>query len=168
MKVAIIALLFTASAFAQSQDASPRAACGQENVSFKVKLNDAPQAPTQPDPGKALIYFIHESGEASLVAYPTTKVALDGAWIGANHNDSFFFVSVDPGEHHICATLQSSFFAGGLELAHLSAEAGKTYYYRTRFIVSRNVELLDLQQIDADQGKYLAASFPLSVSKPKK
>jgi hypothetical protein len=168
MKVAIIALLFTASAFAQNQDASPTAACGQAKVSFKVKLNDTPQTLTLPDPGKALIYFIHESGEASLVAYPTTKIALDGAWVGANHNDSFFFVSVDPGEHHICAALQSSFFAGGLELAHLSAEAGKTYFYRTRFILSRSVELLDMQQIDADQGRYLATSFPLSVSKPKK
>jgi hypothetical protein len=30
------------------------------------------------------------------------------------------------------------------------------------------VELLELDAIDSDQGKYLIASFPLSVSNPKK
>ena len=168
MKVALIPLLLAVSALAQGSSPSPVSACGSGNVSFNVKLDDTRQSLSQPGPGKALIYFIHESGEASLLAYPTTKVALDGAWVGANHNDSFFFVSVDPGEHHICAMLQSSFYADGLELAHLTAEAGRTYFYRTRFILSRSVELLDMQQIDADQGRYLATSFPLSVSKPKK
>jgi hypothetical protein len=168
MKIGLIALFFAASAFAQSQTASPIAACGHENVSFNVKLTDTTQALTQPASGKALIYFIHESGGGPMLAYPTTKFAVDGTWVGADHGDSSFFVSVDPGEHHVCATLQSSFFGGGLELAHLSAEAGKTYFFRTRFILSRSVELLDLQQIDADQGRYLVTSFPLSVSKPKK
>jgi len=168
MKAALIAMFFAASAFAQSPSASPRAACGKMNVNFNVKLYDTPQAMTQPGPGKALIYFVHESGGSSSPAYPTTKFAVDGTWVGADHGDSFFFVSVDPGEHHVCALLQSSFYGGGLELAHLSAEAGKTYFYRTRFILSGSVQLLDLQQIDTDQGRYLATAFPLSVSKPKK
>jgi hypothetical protein len=53
-------------------------------------------------------------------------------------------------------------------MAHLEAEAGKVYYYRTRLVLSRSVELLELEPIDSDQGKYLIASFPLSVSTPKK
>jgi hypothetical protein len=55
-----------------------------------------------------------------------------------------------------------------VELAHFTAEAGKIYYYRTRLVVSRSVELLELNPIDSDQAKYLIASFSLSVSSPKK
>jgi hypothetical protein len=64
--------------------------------------------------------------------------------------------------------LQSSLLAQRVELAHFTAEEGKTYYYRTRIVMSRSVELLELEPIDSDQGKYLVALFPLSVSSPKK
>jgi len=93
---------------------------------------------------------------------------MDGAWVGANHNDSYFTISVEPGEHHLCATLQSSFVDNRVELAHFRAAAGKTYFYRTRLVMSKEVELLELEPIDSDQGKYLIASFPLSISTPKK
>lgn len=168
MKIALIALLFAASALAQGQPAKPTAACGPGNVSFKVKLDDTQHTPSQPEPGKARIYFIHESGGAGTLAYPTTKLGIDGAWVGANHDDTYFSVSVAPGEHHLCATLQSSRVDQRVELAHFTAEAGKVYYYRTRLVLSRSVDLLELELIDSDQGKYLVATFPLSVSTPKK
>lgn len=163
----ICALLATASKCMQAQNVSPTAACGSTNVSYKVKLDDTQQNLLQPEPGKARIYFIHESGGASSIAYPTTKVGVDGAWVGANHTDSYFSISVGPGEHHVCVTLQTSFYAGGLELAHFNAEAGKTYYYRTRLVLSRSVELLELEAIDSDEGRHLVSSLPLSISKPK-
>jgi hypothetical protein len=53
-------------------------------------------------------------------------------------------------------------------MAHFTAEAAKVYYYRTRLVMSRTVELLELAPLDSDQGTYLIASFPLSVSTPKK
>jgi hypothetical protein len=55
-----------------------------------------------------------------------------------------------------------------VELAHFTAEAEKTYYYRTRLVVSRSVELLELEPIDSDQGNYLISTFPLSASTAKK
>jgi hypothetical protein len=167
MKIALIALLFAASALAQGPAADPAAACGPANVSFKVKLG-APNMLVQPYPGKALVYFIHDAGSWGALGYPTTKLGIDGSWMGANHGDSYFSVFVEPGEHHVCATLQSSIVADRVELAHWKAEAGKVYYYRTRLVLSRSVELLELEPIDSDQGKYLIASFPLSVSTPKK
>jgi hypothetical protein len=168
MKIALVTLFFAASALAQGPSAVPTAACGPDNVSFKVKLDDTRHTLTQPEPGKARIYFIHESGAPWQLGYPTTKYGLDGAWVGANHGNSYYSVFVEPGEHHLCATLQSSIVADRVELAHLNAEAGKVYYYRTRLILSRSVELLELEPIDSDQGKYLIASFPLSISTPKK
>ena len=50
------------------------------------------------------------------------KLAVDGAWVGANHGNSYFSVSVEPGEHHVCVTLQSSLVAQRVELAHFTAE----------------------------------------------
>lgn len=169
MRIVALVMLFATSALAQIiQPAGPTAACGRENVSFKVKLDWSPHTLVQPDPGKARVYFIHDAGTDNTLGYPTVKVAMDGAWVGAHHGNSYFSVSVEPGDHHVCITLQSSLVAQRVELAHFAAEAGKIYYYRTQLVTSRSVELLELDPIDSDQGKYLAASFALSVSTPKK
>jgi len=167
MKVALIALLFAAPAFAQAPPAST-AACGPENVSFKVKLDNSQHTLTQPDPGKAQVYFLQDAGTPITLGYPTVKLAIDGAWAGANHGNSYFSVSVEPGEHHVCVTLQSSLVARRVELAHFTAEPDTIYYYRTRLIMSRSEEMLELTPIDSDQGRYLIATFPLSLASPKK
>ncbi len=168
MRMFVLAMLLTAPALAQTAPASPAAACGPENVSFKVSQDESQRALAPPDPGKARVYFIHDAGTSWSVGYPTVKVAVDGTWVGANHSSSYFSVSVDPGEHHVCATLQSSLVAQRVELAHFTAAAETVYYYRTRLVVSRSVELLELDAIDNDQGKYLVATFPLVVSTAKK
>ena len=166
MKFAVIALLFAVPAFAQVPPAT--AACGPGNVNFRVKLDESQHTLAQPVPGKARVYFFHDAGTSNTLGFPTVKVAMDGAWAGANHANSYFSVSVEPGEHHVCVYLQSSLFAQRVELAHFTAEAEKVYYYRTRLVLSRSVELLELDPIDSDQGKYLIATFPLGVSSPKK
>ena len=168
MKLLLALFLFAPAALAQIAFVSSPSACGPGDESLKVKLDDAPHAPEPPEPNKARIYFIHESGGGPAIAYPTTKIGMDGAWVGANHSVSYFSVSVAPGEHHLCATLQSSFYSGGFELAHVDAEAGKTYFYRTRLILSRSVELLELELIDSDQGTHLVNSLPLSLSRSNK
>lgn len=168
MKIFITTLLFTASAFAQAPPAVSTAACGPQKVSFSVKLDESPHTPAQPEPGKALVYFFHDAGTSITIGYPTAKVGMDGAWAGANHGNSYFHVSVEPGEHHVCATLQSSVVARRVELAHFTAEAGKVYYYRTRLVMSRSMELLEIDPIDSDQGRYLTDFFPVAVSHPKK
>jgi hypothetical protein len=160
-------MLFAASALAQVLPA-PTAACGPANASFKVNLSESQHTLTQPDAGKARIYFVHDAGTSATLGYPTVKFAIDGAWVGANHGNSYFSVSVDPGEHHVCVTLQSSLVEQRVELLQFKAAADKVYYYRTRLVMSRSVELLEIDPIDSDQGKYLVASFPLSVSSPKK
>jgi len=160
-------MLFAASASAQAPPVASPAACGHENVSFKVKLDESQHTLAQPDPGQARVYFVHDAGTSITLGYPTVKLAMDGAWVGANHGNSCFSVSVEPGEHHVCVTLQSSLVAQRVELAHFTAEAEKVYYYRTQLVTSRSVELLELEPIDSDQGKYLIATFPLSVSQPK-
>jgi hypothetical protein len=166
MRIAVLVLLLAASTgFAQS----PTAACGPAGTEFKVSLDKAPHTVSPPGADRARIYFIHDAGTLAKVplAYPTVKVGIDGAWIGANHGDSFFWIDVAPGEHHICAALQTSMMSNRVELAHFNAEAGRTYFYRTRLVLSGAVELLELERVDSDEGAYLASQYALSKSKPK-
>jgi hypothetical protein len=168
MKAALVALLLVMPAFAQNPLAGGSVVCGSGDVRFKVKLDYIEHASAQREPGKALVYFIHDAGTSAVLAYPTTKIAVDGAWVGADHSNSYFSVSVEPGEHHVCATLQSSLVDNRAEFAQFTAQAGRVYFYRTRLVMSREVELLELDLIDSDQGAYLISVYPLSVSHPTK
>jgi hypothetical protein len=161
-------LLFGPMAFAASTPGVRLApACGLDNVKFSVHLNDNPPQAAPPQPGKALVYFIQD-GNWDGYSNPTTRIALDGNWVGANHGVSYFSTTLDPGEHHACALTQSSLLQGQqLELAHFTAEAGRTYYFRMRLIGVRSAVVLDFEPVDSDQGAYMAATFPLSESKPK-
>ena len=102
------------------------------------------------------------------LAYPTAKCAVDGAWASAAHGDSWFSVSVEPGERHFCTALQSSLYSPRPEFVHLDGDAGKVYYYRARFVISDRSLFLDLNPVDSDEGEYLISSFPMSVSKSKR
>ena len=98
----------------------------------------------------------------------TTTIGLDGAWVGANKNSSYFTVSVAPGEHHVCVQVQSR-RGHPLGFVHFTADAGRVYYVNWRVIYGEQAEAnLFLGEVDSDQAKYLIASYPLSVSTPKK
>lgn len=146
-------------------------ACGSANVNYKVSLDQSQHGPVLPQAGKALVYFIHDAGIPDgnpIFAYPTLKYGVDGNWVGAGHGDSWFAVAVTPGEHHICTTLQSSFVEQRVELAHFTAEAGKSYYFRTQLVTSRSVELLELEKIDSDEAGYLFSEYPMATATAKK
>jgi hypothetical protein len=166
MKTALIALLLAASAFAQEPSSATTSACGPKDASFDVKLDKSQHTLGQPDPGKALIYFIQEKGQDAFAA--TTRIGIDGAWVGANKDSSYFAASVDPGDHHVCANVQSH-RGHPLGLVHFTAEAGKIYYFDARVIYGAVSDLyFFLDAVDSDQGKHLIDILPLSVSTPKK
>jgi Protein of unknown function (DUF2846) len=164
MRVILVAMLLTAFGCAQDQSNLATTACGAAAVTFEVKRDELPHPVTPPDPGKARVYFVRDMGIVNCVgSCGTTKMGLDGAWVGASQRNSYFSISVDPGEHHVCATDGGQLFA----FAHFTAEAGQIYYFRTRRLSGKFQETYDMQAIDSDQGKYLIASYPLSVSHPK-
>jgi len=177
MKSVLLMMLLAVSALAQDQSAPvAAAACGPTKASFEVKLDESQHTLAQPESGKALVYFIQDIGVVNcLGGCLKTRIGLDGAWVGAVQHNSYFAVSVEPGEHHLCASPQSRFapatsqkYAGVLQaLAHFTAESGKVYYFRTRSFGSQNQNLFDLDPIDGDQAKYLITYYPLSVSHPK-
>jgi hypothetical protein len=164
MKSALIVLLFAASAFAQKPSTATTSACGPKGASFDVKLDKSQHIQAQPDPAKALVYFIQEKGADALAV--TTKIGIDGAWVGADKNSSYFAVSVEPGEHHVCANVQS-FRGHPVGLAHFTAEAGKVYYFDGRVVYGGSADLyFFLGAADSDQAGYLIDLLPLSVATP--
>jgi len=177
MRLALAFLLFASSAFAQSQSVSPAAtSCGPSDVKFDVKHQYTREPVGQVEPGKALVYVIEvfqkPPGE---LGNPTIRVGLDGSWIGANQGTSYLSFNVDPGEHHLCTNWQSVWkrLSTQHSLTSFTAEPGKTYFFRVQTHVESEgrdsqIWYIDLQPVNADEGKYLIASSPLSVPQPKK
>jgi hypothetical protein len=138
-----------------------------------VKTDDNKHPAGQPDAGKALVYFIEDDSDFGSFPKPTTRAGVDGSWVGATHGDSYFFFSVDPGEHHLCASWQTAIIVGQghkAAAAHFTAEAGNVYFFRVRNCWHRDhgVAEIDFAPVDSDEGLLLASKFSLSTSHPKK
>ena len=171
MRTSLILIALAATALAQEKDkpAVVTTACGGKDIQFEVKKDGSQHALAQPEPGKARVYFVQDFGQTQCFGScgVIVKIGLNGGWVGANQDNSYFSVSVDPGEHHVCATPQAWNVKRLVGLAHFTAEAGKTYYFRTRLIGGQNQQLIDLMPIDSDEAAYLITFYPLSVSHAK-
>ena len=159
--LAVLLLSMSVSATAQTADAIYKQACGPLDAKFVVEQAKG-QPPAVPEPGKALVYFIQKQSGAPF----TTRVGLDGAWLGVLLNDSYIFASVTPGEHHACAaTLNRK--RPEVELLNFTVEAGKTYYYLARGIGGPYaVGTMAFGPADRDEARYLIASDAQSVATP--
>jgi hypothetical protein len=166
MRSVLVLMLLAVSAFAQEQPGAVAAACGPKEA-FEVKLDQSQHTLVQPEPGKARVYFVQDIGAVNCLGGCETKIGLDGAWAGANKQNSYFSVSVEPGEHHVCVNLSPQFSPPTVAFAHFTAEAGKVYYFRTRPFLAKD-QLLNIDPIDSDEAKYLIASYPLSVCSPSR
>ena len=165
MRIAfVLALLMTSvPAMAQSADALYGQACGPKDASFVVEQVKG-QAPTSPAPGKALVYIIQKESARGIFS----RIGLDGSWKGVIQDNSYIPLSVEPGEHHLCAATQNTKHPEA-ELVHLKAEAGKVYFYLIS-VTAADVGsefIMAFNTVDRDEGLYLIASDPQSVAKPK-
>jgi hypothetical protein len=93
--------------------------CGPDGVKFPT-VTDSTQHPTPTAPSdKALIYIVRPSNAAGRIQ---TRLAVDGSWVGANYGNNYFFLTLDPGEHHFCSQAEDR------NVLSLNLQAGKTYY----------------------------------------
>jgi len=171
MKIALAILFFVSSTLAEDKPALAKAlaACGPSDVLFQVKTHTNGPPLATPETGKALVYLFEEQLGPCLFCTPTTRVGLDGKWVGANHGSSFFFFSVEPGVHHLCTDWQDDTGdnTGIAALASFTAEPGKTYYFRGQ--IWRGSDYfwgLNLAPVDPDEGQLFIAEewFKFSTS----
>lgn len=176
----IVSFLLMCPALASAQEGP---GCGPANIKFDVTTTKSHQASPPLESGKALVYFLQDDLDYDSRPRPTTRFGIDGGWVGATHANSYFYVSVDPGDHHLCANWQS--FVGfatkrSTAAAHFTAEAGKTYYFRAQNITKmdhsggehdvESVRLAEivLEPLDPDEAQVLMHSFSLSSSHTRK
>ncbi len=161
---------------AQSPDDQSGGGCGSSKAGWDVKtVRDHPPSP-HPQDGKALVYVIQSMWDHPGIVIggdkATTRVGIDGAWVGANHGDSYFFFPVDPGEHSICADWQSTFYArsGLASAADLNVQAGGIYYFRVkvRDATQYRPGEVKIEPIDKSEAQLLLGSSSFSASHPKK
>jgi hypothetical protein len=154
--------------------ASARAAagCGPQEVEFEVKPDKKQHTSAQPEAGKALVYvFADETSEPRQFFHfgtPTTRVGLDGNWVGANHGKSYVYFPVDPGEHRLCADLQSKESSNVGTATQFKAEPGATYYFRA--LVEGRVKYppsMKLEQVNSAEGQFLISASALSIFRSK-
>ncbi len=177
MKTILVVLLFAAPVFAQDDAAARTAAgCGPNEVKFDVKTDKKQHPISQPESGKALVYvFADENADNGGIRIGglTTRVGLDGAWVGANKGKSYFFFSVDSGAHRLCTNWQSGVSSRSKlgSVAGLTVEAGKIYYFRTShyFVPEGQRQLgLKLEPLDPAEAQLLIAFCSLSTFHAKK
>jgi hypothetical protein len=178
MKTFLVVLLLAipSIAFAQSQPVEIATApgCGTSSTKFDVKTSSSQHPFAKPAPGKALVYFLQDDAYFQSVPRPTTRFGLDANWIGATHSNSYFYVSVDPGEHHICADWQSFvglYVAHKSAAAHLTAVEGQSYFFLVKNFFSSKENLpavMKMSPLDSDEAQLLMSKFAFSTSTPKK
>jgi len=180
MKTALALFLALLPAPVVAQDAATASAvasgCGAENTKFDVKTDRSQHPLVKPEPGKALVYFLQDDTYFQSVPRPTTRFGLDGNWVGATQANSYFYASINPGEHHLCAGWQS--FVGfnvarKSAAAHFTTEAGHIYF----FVVNDHADSgrehqrpagMKLSLLDSDEGQLLMSKFGFSTSRVRK
>lgn len=94
------------------------------------------------------------------------RLGADGKWLGALKGRTYFSVSIDPGEHHLCAIGRRGLYTL-ISLHQLKAEAGETYYFAAHLVGEANTGVFALIQLDLDEGKYMVARAKFSASHRK-
>lgn len=164
MKIIAAMALLSCCALAQDKKAISLAegGCGSRDAKYEVKTDESQHPTPTPEHGKALIYFVSDGNLTSLFG-------VDGRWVGAVGGGKYLFVPIDPGEHHVCAMLQSVRPERGprVSVHSLKAEPGGTYYFRTRMVGIDTGFFLQLDELDPDEGKWFVAWHSFSTSHPK-
>lgn len=93
--------------------------------------------------------------------------------MGANHGNSYFYISVDPGVHHLCASWQPAVLLLKVQKAAAAhfTETGGVYYFEVKNKWWRDhggTGIISLDPLDSDEGQLMANKFSFSVSQPKK
>lgn len=179
----VIVTLVTAAWAQDKSTVLTQVGCGPDQAKFEVK-REAHSHPTgAPQPGKALVYVFGDSeldNTAFQIGGLITRVGADGVWVGAYEHKSYTYFSVDPGEHRLCTSQQSSLKSRrhtNASAITFTAEQGKVYYFRTQpspaalseSAVSRAPSgRVELAVVDPAQAQLMVLNRSYSTSQPKK
>lgn len=133
-------------------------ACGTNEVNYKADT-DKKQHPTPDAPAdKALIYVMR----TTMLGYKIhSKLAVDGEWKGVNRGKTYFFFTLEPGEHYFCSESENQ------DYLKLDVEAGKTYYLQQQVEPGLWKARTNLVVMTEEKGKKKLEDVNLSVFEEK-
>jgi hypothetical protein len=113
------------------------------------------------EPGQALVYVFNDISGIS-PGYPSSRVGLDGTWVGANYKKSYFYFSVAPGTHNLCADKKL--------VTTFTAEPGQIYYFKIQFHHSGAIGLDEISPAEGELqiGELAFSTFTQKPSKSSK
>ena len=156
--ISICSLLIAA--VAQAQSTSVASACGKPTIKFDVRTSPIISPGLEPD--KAVVFIIERDLTTRTFVTPSTRLGMDGEWLGATSGDSYSFFVVTPGIHHLCADTKFGGVGGeGQAFLHFNAKPGATYFFEVRNMRvgdpkwSEELRDVALEQLDEDEGEYL-------------
>jgi hypothetical protein len=183
-KLALGLVIFATAAFAQENSATlSQAGCGPDQARFDVKRESHSHPIGKAEPGKALVYVFGDSQLDNVAVHIgglVTRVGVDGAWVGAYEHKSYVYFSVDPGEHRLCTSQQSSLKSrrdNNASAITFTAEEGKAYYFRTQPTPSAMAQStvsrapsgeVELATVDPAQAQLMVPRWAFSTSQPKR
>ena len=129
-------------------------ACGNESVDYEAST-DKNQHPTPEAPSdKAMIYVMRPT----MIGFKIdSKLAVDGQWMGVNRGKTYFYFTLEPGEHFFCSESENQSYLA------LTFEAGKTYYLQQKVKAGIWKARTELVVMDETTGKKKLADVNLSV-----
>jgi Protein of unknown function (DUF2846) len=178
----VLALLATVACAQDDSETLGQSGCGPDQGRFNVKRDTASHPTGTPQPGKALVYVFGDSELDNVFAVGglITRVGVDGTWVGAYGHKSYMYFSVDPGQHRLCTSQQSSLKTrrdNNASAITFSAEEGKIYYFRTQpsptaLAQSATTRVpngeVELAALDPAQAQMMIPKWAYSTSQPKK
>ena len=150
-------------------------ACGNDKIKYQVQTENRKIAPPVPPEGKAEILFIERENQMVVpFHYATVRLGVDGAWVGADYDNSYFALFVNPGEHHLCANWQATLerVKNTTDVTSFTAQSGKVYYFSAQLMVTGGgggtpMTSFSLSQVNEDEGKWWLKGSKLSISRPR-
>jgi|HubBroStandDraft_1064217.scaffolds.fasta_scaffold108843_1 hypothetical protein len=160
-----------------------QAGCGPDQAKFEVQRQAHSHPTGTPESGKALVYVFGDSeldNTAIHIGGLITRVGVDSVWVRAYDYKSYTYFSVNPGEHRLCTSQQSSLKSRRDDNASaitFTAEEGKVYYFRTQptptsLARSATSQVLngevELATVNPAQAQLMVPKWAYSTSQPKK
>lgn len=152
-------------------------ACGAEEITFRVTAA-RDHSRLLPAGTKANVYVLQDILDSPTLGASTTRIGMDGKWLGANRKRSYSAFTINAGLHHICVDWYDNANPRSLVLYRLDAVPGGVYYLRTRLLsafpgatapsLSEAIFQLDMQMVDADEGEFLLDTLDRSSSQPER
>jgi len=152
----------------QDQASAARAAagCGPNEMQFVAKTDKTQHPQALADAARAVIYVFSER-----IAFDQTyRIGMDGKWMGATRDESYFFFTAEPGEHRLCWDLQKNQdrLTDQGAATTFTAEAGKVYFFRTTSHGGNELAPnWKMERLGVAEAMFLVSSWPLSTSRPK-